>query len=73
MINAQDVAALFDDVGDMMEAIKAKDIEGWTLADAEEIKNAMESSGFAVEDLWAKLLTDEEYAEIEREGRDLDH
>ena len=72
MVDPEKLAKVFDDLGDMLDAITDKDIEQWTLEEAEEIKSAIDSAGVAVDELWVKLLTDEEYAEMEREGKELD-
>ena len=39
---------------------------------SDEIKDAIESAEVVVDELWVRLLTEEEYAQMEREGKDLD-
>ena len=72
MIDPKDVILLFHVLKVALETINEKDMEGWTIAETKSIQDAIDSAGIAVDKLWVDLLTDEEYARIEREGRDLD-
>lgn len=70
MINAEDVVQLFKTLGDLLTAIDPKVIEQWTLDETAAIQNAIDATGPLVDELWVNLLTDEEYAKIEKEGLD---
>ena len=70
MINAQSIIDLSDGLADLISQIERKDTEGWTLEDCDEINDALGDLGIQTSILYIACMTEEEMANLEREGRD---
>lgn len=70
MIDAQNIIDLAQALEHKMGDIVNKDREGWTLEDCEGIKVALEDLGTKASILYLACMTEEEMADLEREGRD---
>ncbi len=70
MIDAQSIIDLARTLERKMGDVENKDIEGWTLEDCEGIKDAFENLGTGASILYIACMTEDEMAELEREGRD---
>ncbi len=72
MIKSKDILRLIKTLDIGLGLIEKKDMESWTLAEADGIKDALGELGDKASIVYIGLLTDQEMAEIEREGKDLD-
>jgi len=71
MIQASEIVAQCQKLEALLGPVDIHDVETWTMADCEEIKDALYNLGIKASIVFVFCMTDEEMAAAEREGMDL--
>jgi len=72
MIQANEILAKVRALEEFLGPIEKRDVECWTLDEAEQIKDALADLGTKASIVFVFCMTEEEMADAEREGTDLD-
>ncbi|MEE8464970.1 MAG: hypothetical protein V3S68_00735 [Dehalococcoidia bacterium] len=72
MIDAKMLPAMIEGLCELVERVGAKDVEGWTLAECDAVKDALARLQVPASLIYTWCMTDQEMAEAEAEFFDED-
>ncbi len=70
MIDAKMLPAMIEGLCELMETVEVKDVEGWTLAECDAIKDALSRLQVPASNVYTWCMSDEEMAEAEAEAKE---